>query len=157
MYSNITLDCLNAAPTITILDPGIKVAFNTQYTANRKLLPKPRLARYIGNDLFHSSRSTQVCTGNKSMFNSFFTVQWKYLGSFIILRIWRCRLSAFSCERSVKGFSIFSTSFFSNPRNAYSGSSTLRGVKLMRLPHYIKGCFFRSLAIAARDNMNAMF
>src|SRR5210317_9388 len=55
IYSNITLLCLNAAPTTTILLPGTKMHFKVQYKANKKDLPKPRLAINIGNGLSQNS------------------------------------------------------------------------------------------------------
>ena len=69
-----TLDCLKAAPTMTILVSGIIRHLKIAYTASRKDLPNPRLAVYMGKDRFQSSLSMAVWTGNKSMFKSFFTV-----------------------------------------------------------------------------------
>ena len=56
MYSNRTLDCLKAAPTITTFLSGNRSALIIAYKASIKDLPKPRLAISMGNLLFHISQ-----------------------------------------------------------------------------------------------------
>ena len=85
IYSKITLLCLKAAPTITILVPGTNIHFKNAYKANKKDFPKPLLATNIGNGLVQNSCIIAICIGCSSISNSSLHVAPKYWGSFNIL------------------------------------------------------------------------
>ena len=80
IYSNRTLDCLNAAPTTTIFLLGMSSARIIAYSDNIKLFPKPRDAISMGNFLPHISCSIKDCAGSRSMLKICLQINEKYSG-----------------------------------------------------------------------------
>ena len=93
IYSNIILLCLKAAPTTTILVPGVNTHFKIQYKLIKKDLPKPRLAINIGNGLIQNSCKMAACIGCNSMSNNILHTEAKY---FVSLNTFMRCISGFS-------------------------------------------------------------
>ena len=80
IYSNNTLDCLKAAPTMTTFLLGSNRDLKMAYKESIKDFPNPRLAMRMGNFLCHISCNIKACDGSSCTLSIYLQRNEKYSG-----------------------------------------------------------------------------